>query len=99
VLRCVDVQEIYPTYSLFLNDTLELFDMMLPYHQKIKLVSGDIHQFVLGDICHSSGACIPQMVASGITKGTTAPLASSLPHFSASTLADVGITDASQVRR
>ncbi|ELR19191.1 uncharacterized protein ACA1_262390 [Acanthamoeba castellanii str. Neff] len=55
-------KEIYPTYSLFLNDTLELFDMMLPYHQKIKLVSGDIHQFVLGDICHSSGACIPQMV-------------------------------------
>ncbi len=95
VLRCVDVQEIYPTYSLFLNDTLELFDMMLPYHQKIKLVSGDIHQFVLGDICHSSGACIPQMVASGITKGTTAPLG----HSSASTLADVGIIDASQVRR
>jgi hypothetical protein len=37
-------QEIYPTYSLFLNDTLEVFDIMLPYHNKIKLVSGDIHQ-------------------------------------------------------
>lgn len=37
-------QEIYPTYSLFLNDTLALFDVMLPYHNKIKLVSGDIHQ-------------------------------------------------------
>jgi hypothetical protein len=71
--------------------------MMLPYHQKIKLVSGDIHQFVLGDICHSSGACIPQMVASGITKGTTGEF--SLAPLSAPTLADVCTIDASQVRR
>jgi hypothetical protein len=63
-------KEIYPTYSLFINDTLDLFDIMLPYHKKIKLVSGDIHQFVVGELCHSSGACIPQMVASGITKGS-----------------------------
>jgi len=63
-------KEIYPTHWLFTNNTLALLDVMLPFHNKIKLISGDIHQFVSGKICHQSGGCIDQLVASGISYGS-----------------------------
>lgn len=65
-------KERYLTLEEMLPETLKFLEAIRPYSSKVRLVAGDLHQFVMSDICHKvTGECIPQMITSGITKGST----------------------------
>ncbi|KAL0487876.1 2 TM domain-containing transmembrane protein Rft1 [Acrasis kona] len=63
-------QERYPSHPHIINDTLQVLNVMKPYHDKILVVSGDVHQFVETSICDDKGICIEQLISSGITNGS-----------------------------
>jgi hypothetical protein len=62
-------KETYPSHPHLIDNLLKIFDL-LKKHEKVKLVTGDVHQFAKSKICDNENHCIDQLVSSGISKGS-----------------------------
>lgn len=63
-------KERYPAHPDLVNDTIKLMNVMKQCAPKIRIISGDVHQFVMSKLCHKDGTCISQMITSGMTNGS-----------------------------
>ena len=59
-------KEIYPTHPILINELFKLMEM-ISGNSKVKLLAGDLHQFVNSKICNQD-FCIDQMISSGMSK-------------------------------
>lgn len=58
------------TSSSNLPEIMDFIHFLEPYSSKVKLIGGDIHSFARTRICHFNDTCIPQLITSGITRGS-----------------------------
>jgi len=64
-------REKYGAHPDLLSDTLYFLNLVKPFHKKIWLISGDIHQFAHVKICESSGeVCLTELISSGMTRSS-----------------------------
>jgi hypothetical protein len=68
--RFENPKEKYPAQAYLLPSLLEILELLKQF-PNVNLIAGDVHQFVMSRICHTDGTCIKQMVASGMTKGSS----------------------------